>query len=105
MGDVLDFPKGDGNDWPSVRESLRKVLDEKLELSDYCKDHVLERMATVYREMPFRTEIEVYVHEGDPLVVQETIEAFLNDYQKHISKLMASRLMVEIELALAKGIF
>lgn len=104
MADVLSFPKGDGNDWPSVRESLRSVLDEKLKLSEEFKNHVLDRMASVYTEMPFRTEIDVYVHEGDPQIIQETIESFLEDYQEHIAGLLASRLMVEIELAIAKGI-
>ena len=69
--------------------------------SEDFKDYVLDRMAPVYREMPFTTELSAYTCEADQQAVSDVITGFLDDFQKHVSKLMISRLIVEIELAIA----
>jgi hypothetical protein len=98
---VLEFPKGDGNDWPSVRESLLVTIEGMHEdATDGFKKYVLDRMAVVYKEMPFPNDVELLVYPED----QQVVTDFLNDFQVHVSKLMISRLIVEMELAIALDI-
>jgi len=102
MSNVVNFPPKDGNDWVSVRESLRTVIREMhKDASQNFENYVLDRMAPVYKEMPFTTELSAYSCAADQYAVSEVISGFLDDFQKHVSKLMISRLIVEIELAIA----
>jgi hypothetical protein len=106
VDNIVKFPPKNGDDWASARQLLGDSLEKMYkkgvgeDVPEYIKREVLDRMAAVYREMPFATEISVYVDEAEYPAVHEVLTEFVGDFQKHIWDLIFSRLTVEMELAI-----
>jgi len=83
---------------------LEKIIHEALESrgsSEALTQHVSERMKTIWDEFQF--EYQFPLQEGN----EEELQAVLDLHsalKQHVTRLMFSRLLLEVELAQAKGV-
>ncbi len=91
MDNILNFPSKSIQDWQAIKKTIKQYLESAGE-SEALMKKVLERMKPVIEE--FSYEFEIPSNLSPDLIIE---------LQKHTSKLIHSRLVVEIELAKALG--
>ena len=103
MNNVVQFPGNEPHDWADMKNTLRQILDE-MNLSETFKEVVLKRMKSAYEKMHFSYEFSVEAPHVDYSIVSTGLSDFEEAFADHIGRMLIDRLMLEIELAAAKGV-
>jgi hypothetical protein len=103
VSNVIQFPDNEPHDWANMKRTLAEILDD-MDLSENFKGVVLGRMKLAYEKMHFSYEFEVEAPQVDYSVVSTGLSGFEQEFGEHMGQMLIDRLMLEIELAAAKGI-
>ena len=103
MDNVVQFPGNEPYDWANMKITLRELLDD-MDLSENFKEVVLVRMKSAYEKMHFSYEFSVEAPQVDYSIVSGGLSGFEQAFGEHMGKMLVDRLMLEIELAAAKGV-
>jgi hypothetical protein len=103
MSRIIEFPTSSVRDWQSTERTLRDILDGT-PASEEFKSEIIAKMKIAYDEHEFDYQLSFSVPEASANEISRSLSKFNAALQKHNSDLLISRLKLELELAIAKGL-
>lgn len=103
MSKIIEFPTKSVREWASTESTLRGILDNT-PASEEFKSEIVARMKAAYEEHKFSYPLSFSVSERSANEISNAFSEFNAALQKHNSELLISRLKLELELAIAKGL-
>ena len=103
MSKIIEFPTKSVREWASTESTLRDILDNT-PASEEFKSEIIAKMKVAYEEHEFTHQLSFSVPEGSASEISHALSEFNAALQKHNSGLLISRLKLELELAIAKGL-
>lgn len=103
MNNIIDFPTDFVRGWAPLESTILEILDENSATNRF-KSEVITRMRKAYDEHQFSHPISYALPEEFASEINDQLSQFMSALQEQTSKLLFSRLVLEIELATAKGL-
>lgn len=103
MSKIIEFPAKSVREWASTEAALSRTLDETPASEDF-KKNIIIKMKSAYDEHNFSYQLSFSVPEESAYEISNSFTGFNEALQKHNFALLMSRLKLELELAIAKGL-
>lgn len=104
MSTIIDFPTKSVRTWRDIEQTLLEILDNS-DAPDSFKERVISRVKECYQDYEFNYSFSINLQL--PVDTYNKLSAQFQDFEKalkeHNHQLLANRIKLEIELAIAEG--